>query len=76
MIDYIPTDLTRKQARLIIRLNEPYGIGCSFAAARANTTHTECAALVKLGYMDRSSGVNCYYYRLTEKCQPFLTANN
>lgn len=73
---YTPAELTKKQTRLIIRLHERYGIGTCFMASRANTTMSEMMNLCRAGYADEVTSTNTWLYRLTEKCQTVIDANN
>ena len=73
---YTPTDLTAKQTRLIIRLSERYGVGSCFMPSRARATVTDLETLKRAGYVERLGGVQTYYYRLTEKCESLINANN
>jgi hypothetical protein len=75
--NYIPSDLTEKQTRLILRLSGRYSIGVAFSCSPARTTINECSQLAKLGYMQKcSTGWSCNAFYLTEKCQPVIDANN
>ena len=70
-------DLTVRQARLIIRAHESFGIGVVFMPSRIRSTIAECRVLVELGYMTKTStGFSGNCFRLTDKAQPIIDANN
>jgi hypothetical protein len=74
--NYIPSDLTEKQTRLILSFAEKYGVGVAFRPEKLPSF--TMFKLVDLGYLAKVRGATRagYDFILTEKCQPVIDANN